>query len=472
MVITAAKYRDTSVYDLLVEASQGRVGIDQRLLRAITDRGEEAVDDIVRFGLGNRGSDRIHLDEDLIAIVQYIGSPKALPFLIEYLRHEPLDPTEDLVHAFQRIGDPAVGPLLDLYRELGPEDGGDVAFILATLRNRDPRILQLIIDRIPHDAGDAAFLMNVFGDPAAKPALQELIEQAANDPALAQSLGNEAAEALTSLDADVVEDSAEPVDIFDVYPEYIEPVFDVLPVDERIEFLKSDSAELRADCATSFIDREVQEEVAPLLIRMAESDPNVGVRAVACAALTAQADDEKVFALLRGKIMDKSVPAPERCGALIGISSRLKEVPELKGCLDEFYANPATKARAIEAMWRSMDRSYAPIYRQHLDDADIDVRRQAIKGAGFAEVSSEAPKLVELFMDEEFRLDALFSYALCVPVKMERGSMPPLLRRIEEIAGGLSEHEGEVVETALDTRLMLHGLEPVFLPVDDEEDEE
>jgi hypothetical protein len=122
-------------------------------------------------------------------------------------------------------------------------------------------------------------------------------------------------------------------------------------------------------------------------------------------------------------------------------------------------------------MWRSMDPSYAEIYRSHLNDEDIDVRRQAIKGIGFAEVSSEANKLVELFMDEEFRLDALFSYALCVPVKkLERGNMPALLRRIEELAGALSEHEGEVVETALDTRLMLHGLEPVFLPIDEEED--
>jgi HEAT repeat protein len=471
MVITAANYNSTPVYDLLVEASQGRVGIDQRLLRSITSRGEAAVDDIVRFGLGNRGADRIQLDEDLIALIQYIGSPKALPYLIEYLRHEPLDPTEDLVHAFQRIGSPAVEPLLELYNELGPEDGGDVAFILATLRNRDPRILQLIASRIPQDAGDAAFLFSVFGDPAAKPILQELIERAGSDPALARSLGKEAEEALASLDQEVVEDAAEPVNIFEVYPEYIEPVFDVLPVSEKIEFLQCGSAELRADCATSFIDRELPEEVVPLMIAIAKSDPNVGVRSVACAALSSLADNEEVFQLLRSKVADTSVLLPERCGALIGISSRLKEQPELKPYVDEFYANPATRARAVEAMWRSMDPSYAEIYRSHLNDEDIDVRRQAIKGIGFAEVSSEANKLVELFMDEEFRLDALFSYALCVPVKkLERGNMPALLRRIEELAGALSEHEGEVVETALDTRLMLHGLEPVFLPIDEEED--
>lgn len=471
MVITAAKYGSTPVYDLLVEASQGRVGIDQRLLRSITDRGEAAVDDIVRFGLGNRGADRIQLDEDLVALIQYLGSPKALPYLIEYLRHEPLDPTEDLVHAFQRIGSPAVEPLLSLYKELGPEDGGDVAFILATFRNRDPRILDLITERIPLDAGDASFLLSVFGDPAAKPILQELIQRAESDPALARSLGKEGTEGLAALDQEVDEDSAEPVNIFDVYPEYIEPVFDVLSIAEKIEFLKCDSAELRADCATSFIDREIPEEVVPLMIAMAKSDPNVGVRSVACAALSGLADNDDVFALLSAKVADSAVLLPERCGALIGLSSRLKERPELKPFLDEFYLNPSTKARAIEAMWRSMDPAYGPVYRRHLEDADIDIRRQAIKGIGFAEVSSEANKLVELFVDEEFRLDALFSYALCVPVKkLERGNMPALLRRIEELAGGLSEHEGEVVETALDTRLMLHGYEPVFLPIDEDEE--
>ena len=32
-------------------------------------------------------------------------------------------------------------------------------------------------------------------------------------------------------------------------------------------------------------------------------------------------------------------------------------------------------------------------------------------------MSSEAPRLLELFNDEEFRLDALFSYAMSVPVQ-------------------------------------------------------
>lgn len=470
MVITADKYDSTPVHGLLVEASQGRVGIDQRLLRSILNRGESAVEDIVRFGLADRSNDRIPLDEDLIALIQYIGSPKAIPLLIHHLRAEPLDPTEDLVHAFQRIGEPAITPLIDLYNDLGPEEGGDVAFIIASFRNKDPRILDLLQSRIGTDAGDAAFLMAVNGNPEAKPVLEELVERAKADPTLSKSLGREGEEALAAFDQKVEEDPAEPVNLFDVYPEHIEPVFDVLTTEEKIEFLQCPSAEMRADSATSFIDRDVPPEVVPMLVTMAADDPNVGVRAVACAALGGVVEEEEVFNVLMQKVGDKKAPPPERCGALLGLSTRIKQTPQLKTYVDEFYANPGTCARAIEAMWRSMDKSYANIFKRHVGDADIDVRRQAIKGVGFAEVSSEAPKLVELFQDDEFRLDALFSYAMCVPIKkLERGAMPGVLRRIEDMAGGLSEHEGEVVETALDTRLMLHGHSPVFLPLEEEE---
>ncbi|HUQ93769.1 MAG TPA: hypothetical protein VM120_18970 [Bryobacteraceae bacterium] len=464
MIITADQYTRTPVYDLLVAAAKGKIGLDQRVLHAIVDRGEAAVDDLVRFGLEERPDDRINLEEDLVAIFQYIGSPKALPFLVDYLRREPADPAEDLVHAFQRIGPPAIDPLLDLYSELGPKLGSDVAFVLAAFRRRDPRILKLLEERVEHDPADAAFLMGVHGDPAAKPALQKLQEQAASDEALAEKVGNEAAEAFALLDQDREEEALESVSLWELYPEYIEPVFDVMDIDERIEFLNCPSAELRADAATSFIDRDVPAGVERILVRLAAEDPNVGVRAVACTALAGSTDDPEILALLMGKLQDRTKPAPERCGALLAVSATAKGDPELKRYIDEFYANPSTCARAMEAMWRSLDPEYIPVFRRHIHDADIDVRRQAIKGVGFLEMASEAPRLIDLFNDEEFRMDALFSYAMAVPVKkLQRGDMPQLLKKIEELAGGLSEAEGEVLETALDTRLVLHGMEPVFL---------
>ncbi|MDX1982581.1 MAG: hypothetical protein SFV51_20070 [Bryobacteraceae bacterium] len=469
MVITPDQYNSTSVYDLLAAAAQGMVGVDQRLLKSIIDRGEAALDDIVRFGMENRPADRINLEEDLVAISQYLGSPKALKLLTEYLRREPLDPSEDLIHAFLRIGDAGIDPLLKLYEELGPEEGGDVAFILAAYRKRDPRILELLEQRLEHDPQDAAFLMGIHCDPAAKPIL-ELVKQNAEsgadpDPAVA----NEAAEALEAIATPGEPEPPEPVSLWDLYPEHIEPVFEVMSLEERLEFLRCKSAELRADAATSFIDRDVPDEAAEILIGLAKDDPNVGVRAVANEALSSLVDDKQVRKLLMNTL-ESSRPIPERCGALLALAPRTKEIPAVKRHIEEFYSNPATQARAMEAMWRSMDRDFAGHFRRHLNDADVDIRRQAIKGAGYLELESEAPKLVELFRDEEFRLDALFAYALCVPAKrLQRGDVTGLLRKIEEMAGGLTEAEGEVVETALDTRLMLHGMEPVFLPLEDED---
>ncbi|MBI4906543.1 MAG: hypothetical protein HY820_23140 [Acidobacteria bacterium] len=472
MIITAPQYATTPVYDLLAAAANGLIGIDQRLLHAIVDRGEAAVEDIVRFGLEDRLDDRINLDDDLITILQYIGSPKSLPLLIEFLRRDPVEPSEDMLHSLQRAGDSAIPELLKLYADLGPEIGGDLAFVLASFRNRDARILKVLERRASHDPGDAAFLMGVHGDPGAKPMLERLKQQAITDAALATSLGKEADEALASLDAPESLEIPEPISLWDLYPEHLEPVFDVLTIEERIEFLKCPSAELRADAATSFIDRELPGEVIPVLVELAKGDPNVGVRAVSCTALSGVADEVEVSELLVSKLRDRKLPPPERCGALLGLAPAAKSNPELRGYIDEFYANPGTMARAIEAMWRSMDTAYVDIFKRHLSDADFDIRRQAIKGVGFAQAGSEAKTLQTMFEDEEFRLDALFSYALCVPVgKLKRGDMPQLMRKIEDIAGGLSEAEGEVVETALDTRLVMHGLEPVFLSYDPEDEE-
>ncbi|MCZ2150446.1 MAG: hypothetical protein LC126_22040 [Bryobacterales bacterium] len=470
MIITADKYDTTPVYDLLSAAAKGHVGIDQRLLRSIMGRGDEAIEDIARFGLEERFDDRINLDEDLLAIIQHAASPKALPYLLDTLRREPSDPPEDLVHAFQRIGEPAIAPLIALYEKLGPEMGSDIAFVIAAFPHRDPAILKTLRERVSYDASDAAFLMGVHGDPSAIPILQKLKEKALVNQDLAESLGNEADEALSFLAQERKDPAPEAVNLWDLYPEYIEPVFDVMSIEEKVEFLRCPSAELRADCATSFIDRDVPSSVRDILVELAGGDPNVGVRSVACTALAGHADDDRIFAMLLGKLENARLPLPERCGALLGAAAA-KAHPEVRKYIEEFYANPATTARALEAMWRSLDSSYAAFFRRHLDDADIDVRRQAIKGTGFLELSSEAPRLLELFRDDEFRLDALFSYAMAVPVqRLQRGDMPQVLKKIEDLAGGLSDAEGEVVETALDTRLVLHGLEPVFLDYANEED--
>ncbi|MBI3679081.1 MAG: hypothetical protein HY235_01540 [Acidobacteria bacterium] len=469
MILTPEQYSQASVYDLLRAAARGLAGMDQRLLRAIVNRGEAAVGDIVRFGLEERHDDRLDLDDDLVAILSHIGSPEALPFLIDYLRRHPADLPDDILCVFQRMGEPAITPLLELYKELGHEDGYEAAYLLAAVRNRDPRILKTLEERIAHDPWDAALLMGLLGNPEARPILEKLKQRASEDEELAKKLDGEADEALAALDQQTREDAPEAPGLWDLYPEHIEPVFEIMTLEEKLEFLRASSAELRADCAGSFIDREVPPEAARALLDLAQKDANLGVRAAACTALGGVSDDGRAERVLIEKLSDDTNPAAERCGALLGLATMARQNAVLEKYVDEFYANPATMARAVEAMWRSLDRRYAEVFRRHLGDADLDIRRQAIKGAGYLGLSEVAPRITELFSDDDLRLDALFAYAMCVPVKnLLRGDMPQLLRRIEDLAGGLSEAEGEAVETAMDTRLVLHGMAPVFLHLEAE----
>jgi hypothetical protein len=113
-------------------------------------------------------------------------------------------------------------------------------------------------------------------------------------------------------------------------------------------------------------------------------------------------------------------------------------------------------------MWKSLDPRFRKYMVQHLDDPDPAIRHHAIYGIGYLGVGSEAGRLVELFEDDDFRHDALLAYALAVPSDVSRGRMKPLLRRIEQLAGGLTRSEEELVKDALDQRLLLHDQKPVF----------
>jgi hypothetical protein len=141
----------------------------------------------------------------------------------------------------------------------------------------------------------------------------------------------------------------------------------------------------------------------------------------------------------------------------------------------EFYANPVARAKALEAMWRSFDPQFADYFPRHLEDPDVEIRRAAIRGVGYMRLGSYAGRLRAMFEDENFRPDALFAYALSVPAEISRGRVRGLFRKIDDAAGGLSPGEAELVQVALDQRLAMHGLAPVFSDADawqEEEEEE
>lgn len=449
------------VYDLLQAAARGHIGIDQRFMRAILAHGESAVPDLLRFGMEDHTEDRVDLEEDLIALLRSLNAERGLEFYLECIRREPRDVPDDLVNAILPFGERAVDPLLKLCAELDEEDTGDIAFLLASLGVRDPRILELLLDRLEFDAGDGAFCLGLYGDPTARPALEKVLSEVSAED---QELRREIVFTLEQLDAPTP-DSRGPVeteapDLNDMYPDEAPPPFEVLDDEEILEMLESESAANRAAAAESFRNRDVTPGSHSKLFARAQSDPDPKVRANCWEAL-ADSEDKAVRSAMKTVVADASADVVERCGALVGLCNATEDPPVVKR-IREFYADPETRAKAMEAMWRSFDRQFADYFPKHLDDADEDIRRQAIWGVGYLGIGSEAARLAKLFEDDDLRSDALFAYALCVPAEISRGRIMGLYRKVDKAAGGLSMAESELVKIALDQRLVMHRLEPVF----------
>ena len=121
---------------------------------------------------------------------------------------------------------------------------------------------------------------------------------------------------------------------------------------------------------------------------------------------------------------------------------------------------------------RSFDKRFAAYPAKHLDDPDPAIKTQAIWGIGYLNLSSEAPRLVDFFDQDEFRTDALFAYALSIPGETSSGRIRALMEKVEKASGGFRDDEEDLIRIALDQRLMLHGKDPVFFPDEPEEDDE
>src|SRR5437667_8689071 len=86
LILSPSQYSQVPTYDLLCAAEQGFVGLDHRFLHAIVDDPEKSIPDLVRFGVENRPQAREDLGEDLVQIFRHLRTPRAIPFLIDYLR--------------------------------------------------------------------------------------------------------------------------------------------------------------------------------------------------------------------------------------------------------------------------------------------------------------------------------------------------------------------------------------------------
>lgn len=464
MLLTPDRYAETTLEELLTEASLGRIGVDHAWIGAILARDpEETARTLVTFYLEMDEEIRIDLSAEIFHLLRALRSTEGIPVYVDLLHDSDDDDPTDIYEALAELGAAAIEPLLALHGEAGPESQANVEFLLAGLRVPDPRIDALLEARLASDPGDAAINISLYGQPSFKAALEarigtldEASESYAHDK-------HELEFAIDQLSAVTVPDEPPAFDIYSLYPETAPPVFEVLEPVEMLAFLEHPGAETRRHALESLGNEQLDEDDTARIVELAESDPEVSVRSQAWQSLAGAIEDRTIREKLEAKFADAEAPAVERAGAACALAEGVIS-EELVAGLEELYQNAETRALALKAMWHSLDKRFGEHFPPHLEDADAEVQRQAIWGVGYLGVGHAAGALEKLFDDPDVRDHALFAYALSCPGEVSRGRAKSMYKKIFDLAGGLSAAEVEIVESAIDQRLSMHGLEPVFHP--------
>ena len=472
MILDPGRYEGVPAYQLLQSAGHGYIPVDRRLLHAILDFPENSLPDIVRFAAQDHSSDLMDLDPLLIDLFHALHTPAALPFFMRVMRDNPSDVPDDLVESIVELGEPAVTPVLELLGELGAggaSDAGDVPFVLAALRVRDRRVLDALTARLENDPQDAALCLEMYGDPEAIPALEATLAQIPSDDPRSRAPIQAVIESL-STSAERSAETNEPFDIWALYPEEAATDFGALEDEDRLAMLRKGSAALRAEVALSYQGTDLSDAARERLIQLAKTDPDAAVRGACWEALGEVGDEPELRQAMLKILADPKAAIEEKSGVVIGLAEQSDNAAVYQAILT-LYQDPRGRAKALKAMARSFDKRFAGYPPKHLNDSDPEIRTQAIWGIGYLDLASEAPRLVELFDQEEFRTDAIFAYALAIPGETSTGRVRALMTKVEEAAGGFREDEEDLVRIALDQRLMLHGKSPVFFPDEPEEEE-
>jgi hypothetical protein len=456
------RYGEIPVVELLRAASRGWIGVDRRLIQSIIDH-KDFAPDVLAFSQEPTAQQRLGLDPVLTDLFRFSAEPESLPFFMDIIRREPDDVDDSLIQALLPFGEKAVDPLLELYEELGEEQGSDVAFLLAGLRVRDPRVRELLLERLEFDAADGAFCLGLYGDPSTRPALEKMLAEVSETPEDDDDgeLRREISHALEALDAPESQYNAEPFDILAEYPKKALPEFDLLTEAERMQLLASPDTEVRAEAAYSFFNAELHPKARAALWEMARHDPEPKVRGRAWESLADVTEDATVRDAMLAILKDGSKPAVERGGAAVGLYG-VADRAEIRTAVEALYEEGGlARVKALETMWRSLWKPYAKYFAPHLDDKDPAILHQALRGAGYFRLTAMTDKIAKFFEDDDLRDDALFAYALAMPGETTRGRAKGMLRKIDSVTP-LAPEEARLVAFAIDERLRLHGLDPVF----------
>ncbi len=462
-MINPSHYSRAPVAELLHEAARGRIALDQRVYDAILARPAEAAPAVLAFGLNPPADSRLELDTDILNLLSQLPAADPLEYVVKLLREGYVDLPESLVTIVRRLGERAIGPLVEVYGALEEEAAGEVAFLLASLGVRDERIRQLIADRFEFDMEDGAMLAGLYGDTALLPVLEKYLREVGRN--------REIEFALENLRNPAPELSDPPYDPREDYPAFGLPAFDVLDDEEILELAQGhEDLEVRLESLDILEDLDLSAKFVAPLLALAQRPGPASLRASAWRALNRLRQVQEVRGAAAAALADEQLAPQIRVAALITL---LPEHPfaETKRSIAAFLEIPESRPDAVQAMWRSRDPFYAASFGSFLDDEDLAVRRQAVRGAGVMGDKTALAKLRQFFADDDLRKDALFAYSMAVPTEVSASRMRSLLKRIDQEAGGLTQSEVADVQLALDMRLEAAGKKPIFF-VEDEEDEE
>ena len=465
MILQPSQLSKTPVSEILEQAGMGRIGFDRRLIAAIVGRPLEAVPALVAYGSNPPENSRLELDEDILNLLAHLPGSDALKYVVKLLRDGYAEIPGSMLRITKEAGPTAVNALVDVYRELEEDSSSEVAFLMAGIGIRDPRILKIILERLDFDMEDGAMLLGLYGDPAGILPLEKLAVELGKNREIDFAL-----EQLRHKPQEIID----PVqDCLADYADTLGPEFEVLDDDEIVEFAtRHEDEDTRLEALDVLEDLELPASAAQPLLALAASSATIPVRAAAFRALARLNQIEEVRELGESTLNDKSQPLAIRASSLITLLPESIEPQALRDAVDEFLANPESRADAVHAMWRSRETSYSTRFGSFLDDPDLAVRRQAVRGAGVCGDVTAVAKLRELMMDQDLRKDAIFAYSMAVPSDISASRVRSLYTRIEKEAGGLNRDEAMSVGIALDMRLEAEGKEPVFLTGEDEAGED
>lgn len=417
MFLLPGQFDETPAAALLLEAAKGRLPIDHALLRSLFARPVETADAIVAVSRQMQEW-RFDFTDDLLILSRHLNDPRLLPFFIDVLEDE--EPPDEIYEIVAALGSSAVEPLLAAIAENADEEfRSNAVFALAALGIEDERIEKAIREADPD--GVALELYRDRGDKFVPP-----------------------------------------FDVFEEYPKEGVPLVDLLRPEEQFELLESPREEYRILAAASLYRESLQPVHIRKLFEKAKSEDSDRVRAHLWQALESALDQDDIAAEMIRRIEDPSTREAERCGLAVGLAA-VADRPPVRSAIETLYANPATRLKALEAMWRSQLPEYASRFPAHMEDENLEIRRVALRGAAVHGLTSELGRVRKLLTHEDLREDALFAYAMLAPAKNSPAYLRTLYGKIAKEAGGLDGEEDHAVRIALDQRLQAAGRDPVFL---------